>query len=433
MVPPSGSNFHRLNAKQYQETVNSILGVALPLRDDLPPDPNLFGFDNDADTTITGALTQRYLDAAKKAVTAALADPAARGRLVPCNLQTGGAACVRTVLTAWLPKVFRRPVVAEEIDTYANYTTVCSSSAEAGLSCAMQAALISPKFLFRTEVTPSPSEEVMACGETAPLVSSSEGILGQYALASRLSYFLWNGPPDDALYAAAASGRLSQPDVLSAQLDRMLAPAALAQHRVSFVHDFPSQWVPLSALETAEPSRELFPTFDAPLRQAMADESRLFFADILTNNASALDLLRSNYTFVNDRLARHYGITGVTGTQMRKVDTTGILRGGIPTQASFLTATSSTENTSLVLRAKWVLNNLLCVTLPPPPPKEVIDSVPEPPPGLTNRESLAIRTAERAVPQLPPDHQSDRLRARNLRPRGRRPDDGQGQADRLQR
>jgi hypothetical protein len=139
----------------------------------------------------------------------------------------------------------------------------------------------------------------------------------------------------------------------------------------------------------------MFPMFDAPLRQAMQDESKLFFQDVLMNNGSALDLLRSNYTFLNERLARHYGIAGVTGTQMRKVTTTGTARGGIPTQGSFLTATSSTENTSLVLRAKWVLGSLLCVELPPPPPKNIIDAVPEPDPSLnlTNRESIEIRTA----------------------------------------
>jgi hypothetical protein len=389
--PVTASNFHRLNGKQYEETVNTILGLAIPLRADLPPDANLYGFDNDADTTITAALTQRYLDAAKKSVLAALADPTARAKLVPCNLMTGGPACVRTVLTAWLPKAFRRPVTPEEITTYANYATVCPSSAEAGLSCALQAALLSAKFLFRAEVLPSPL--AMTCGEANPLISTTAGVLGQYALASRLSYFLWNGPPDDALYAAAASGKLADSAILTAQVDRMLAPASLAVHKVSFVADFPQQWLPLSALETVQPSKTLFPMFDAPLQLAMAEESRQYFADILLNNGSAIDLLRSNYTFVNDRLARHYGIAGVTGAQMRKVDTTGTVRGGVPTQASFLTATSSTENTSLVLRAKWVLNNLLCVTIPPPPDKSVIDAVPIPPPGLTNRASLEIRTA----------------------------------------
>jgi hypothetical protein len=137
----------------------------------------------------------------------------------------------------------------------------------------------------------------------------------------------------------------------------------------------------------------LFPTFDEPLRQALGDESRAFFAAIVTEGRSALDLVRSDYSFLNERLASHYGIAGVSGPDMRPVSTAGTLRGGILTQASFLTATSSSENTSIVLRAKWVLSNLLCEHLPAPPPGAA-DAVPAPDPGLglTNRESLSLRT-----------------------------------------
>jgi len=391
--PAPTSNFHRLNAKQYQESVNQALGTALPLLKDLPADTTLFGFDNDADTSLTAALTQYYLDAAQKAVTAALGDPVARAKLVTCDLVAGGPACVRSILSTWLPTVFRRPVLSTEVDQYQAYTAICSSSGEAGLSCAMQAALLSPKFLFRAEVLSSPAAAV--CSDEVPLTSTPKNILGQYALASRLSYFLWNAPPDDTLYAAAAAGTLDQSSVLAAQADRMLGSVAQTQHAFSFANDFPSQWMPLAALQTAQPSPTLFPEFDEPLRQAMADESRLFFGDILNNNGSALDLVKASYTFLNERLATHYGIAGVTGTAMRRVDTTGMNRGGIPTQGTFLTATSSTESTSIVLRAKWVLSNLLCVTLPPPPPKSVIDAVPVPDPslGLTQRQSLEIRTA----------------------------------------
>src|SRR5882757_8929204 len=136
-APASSSNFHRLNSKQYQESVSQVLGMTLPLQQDLPADASLFGFDNDADTSLTAALTQNYLDAAKKAVTTALADPTARAKLVSCDLKTG-ASCVRAILSTWLPKVFRRPVLSSELDQYQSYMTICSSSPEAGLSCAMQ-------------------------------------------------------------------------------------------------------------------------------------------------------------------------------------------------------------------------------------------------------------------------------------------------------
>jgi hypothetical protein len=380
--------FHRLNAKQYQETVNQLLGTQLTFTD-LPLDSALYGFDNNADTSLTGASMQKYLDAAKTAVTALLANTTARAKLVPCSVTTNAATCVRTVLTSWLPKAFRRPVTAAEIDKYVSYTTTCNSSGEAGLSCALQAALLSPNFLYRTELVAGP--EASTCTEEGALVSTTQNILGQYALASRLSYFLWNTAPDDALYGLAANGTLSQPTVLAQQVDRMLG--ASAQHPVGFLQDFPAQFLPLVPLQTVHPSPAVFPTFDEPLRAAMRDESLLFFQEVVVGNHSALDLVKADYTFVNERLAQHYGISGVTGTQMRQVPTTGLNRGGIPTQASFLTATSSTENTSLVLRAKWVLRNLLCKDIPTPD-KSLVDSVPPPDPGLglTNRQSLEIRT-----------------------------------------
>jgi len=389
----SASNFHRLNAKQYQETVNQLLFTQQALLQDLPADSSLYGFDNNADTSLTAATTQKYLDVAESAVKAALASADARAKLVPCSLTTNAATCVKTVLTGWLPLAFRRPVTPQEVDKYAGYTSLCSSSGEAGLSCALQAALLSPSFLFRSELLSIP--EAAACTEAAPLVSTAQGVLSQYALASRLSYFLWNGPPDAELYSLAASSTLNDPQVLGAEVDRMLGADANAGHKVGFIHDYPAQWLPLTALASVQPSPSVFPAFDEPLRQAMADESLAFFAEVVSGNHSALDLIKADYTFANERLAKHYGLPGVTGTELRKVDTTGALRGGIPTQATFLTATSSTENTSLVLRAKWVLKNLLCVELPPPPPKALIDSVPIPDPGLglTNRESLERRTA----------------------------------------
>src|SRR5260221_908316 len=176
----SAPNFHRLNAKQYEETVNTLLFTQLSLRADLPVDSNVYGFDNDADTSLTAAATQKYLDLARSAVTAALADPNSRVKLVPCALATD-ASCLKTVLTAWLPRALRRPVSAQEIDKYAGYAQVCSSTPEAGLSCALQAALLSPSFLFRTELTAIP--EAATCTEAAPLVSTTENVLRQDALA----------------------------------------------------------------------------------------------------------------------------------------------------------------------------------------------------------------------------------------------------------
>ena len=276
--PSAGApNFHRLNAKQYQETVNALLSTQQTLSQDLPVDSNVYGFDNNADTSLTAAATQKYLDVARSAVTAALGAPAARAKLVPCAIATD-ASCLKTVLTAWLPRAFRRPVLPQEIDKYASYAKVCTSSPEAGLSCALQAALLSPNFLFRTELTAIP--EAATCSEASSLVSTADKVLGQYALASRLSYFLWNGPPDDKLYALAAGGTLNQPDVLAQQVDRMLGADA-ASHKIGFVQDFPAQWLPLSALETVHPSAQVFPI----VRRSAAPGDARRIVDVLLRSA----------------------------------------------------------------------------------------------------------------------------------------------------
>jgi hypothetical protein len=384
-------SFHRLNRVEYQNSVNALLGTDLPIAADLPVDSLVYGFDNNADVSMSATLMQKYLNAVQAAVTAALASGASRAVLVPCTLGPDDA-CARTVLEKFLGKAFRRPASPAEVDDSLGYLKVCSSSAEAGIACAMQAAILSSKFLFRTELLGT--EQAKACSEAAPLASSTEGKLSPHALAARLSYWLTTSAPDAELYAAADSGALAEPSGIATQVERLLATPSAGSHRSPFLENFPGQWLQLSAAAAAAPSPTLFPSFDEPLRQALGDESRLFFASAVNEGRSALDLVRSDFSFLNGRLANHYGIAGVDGAEMRRVSTAGTLRGGILTQASFLMATSSSENTSIVQRAKWVLTNLLCEHLPLPPPG-IVDSVPPPDPGLglTNRESLTIRTA----------------------------------------
>jgi hypothetical protein len=334
---------------------------------------------------------QKYLNAAESAVKAALGSSATRASLIPCTLGTDDV-CARTVLEKFLSKAFRRPASAAELEDSLGYLKVCTSSADAGIGCAMQAAILSSKFLFRAELLGT--EQAKACTEAAPLTSSPDGKLSPLALAARLSYWLTSSAPDDALLAAANTGGLAQPNGIAEQVQRLLPTASAGSHRAPFLENFPGQWLQLSAAAASAPSPTLFPKFDEPLRAALGDESRLFFASAVNEGRSALELVRSDFSFLNERLASHYGISGVTGADMRRVSTAGTLRGGILTQASFLTATSSSENTSIVQRAKWVLTNLLCEHLPLPPPG-IVDSVPPPDPGLglTNRESLSIRTA----------------------------------------
>ena len=195
--------------------------------------------------------------------------------------------------------------------------------------------------------------------------------MSPYALAARLSYFLWSSGPDQELLDLAASGRLAEDAVIEAQVNRMLAPAAQRRFLRAFAEGLPTQWLQLDGVASAEPSPAVYPGFDEELRQAMLAESRLFFEEILQQNRSALELVRAPFTFANQRLARHYGlpaVDGQLGAAMRRVDTTGTLRGGVLGQASFHTITSSSENTSMVLRGRWVLQNLLCTSLGDPPP-----------------------------------------------------------------
>ncbi len=383
-------SFHRLNRLEYQNSVNQLLGTDLPLAEELPVDSLVYGFDNNADVSMSATVMQKYLNTAESAVEAALASATTRAALIPCSLAE--ATCARSVLEKFIARAYRRPAAAAEVEEALGYLTVCSSSPEAGIGCALQATLLSSKFLFRTELLGT--EQAKACTESAPLASAPDGTLSAHALAARLSYWLTSSAPDTELYTAATSGTLAQPAGIATQVERLLATTDAGNHRLPFLQNFPSQWLQLSAAAVAAPSPTLFPSFDEPLRQALGDESRLFFASAVSEGRSALDLVRSDYSFLNERLASHYGIAGVSGPEMRLVSTTGTLRGGILTQASFLTATSSSENTSIVQRAKWVLTNLLCEHLPAPPPGAA-DAVPAPDPGLglTNRESLTLRTA----------------------------------------
>src|SRR5438093_3409938 len=215
----------------------------------------------------------------------------------------------------------------------------------------MVAVLASPRFVFRLE-------EPVSAGTAAtryPLVD-------EYALASRLSYFLWSSMPDDELFGLAERGRLRQQ--LAAQIQRMLkSPKAGA-----LVDNFASQWLQIRNLSLVAPDPRLFPGFDDDLRAAMQKETELFFAAIMKEDRSVLEFLDADYTFLNGRLARHYGIKGVTGNEFRRVRLKGTRRGGLLTQASILTITSNPTRTSPVKRGKWVLENLLGAPPPPPPP-----------------------------------------------------------------
>ena len=223
---------------------------------------------------------------------------------------------------------------------------------EAGIENALTFLLTAPKFLFRTESDPPnlPPGGIYQVSDTD--------------LASRLSFFLWSSIPDDDLLNLASQGKLKDPAILDQQVKRMLAD----RKSNALVRNFAGQWLFLRNLQSSHPDGHEFPNFDDNLRQSFRRETELFFESIMRENRSVLDLLNANYTFVNERLARHYGIPNIYGTRFRRVTLTDQTRMGLLGQGSILTVTSYPNRTSPVLRGKWILENILGTPPPPPPP-----------------------------------------------------------------
>ena len=222
-------------------------------------------------------------------------------------------------------------------------------SFEMGIQTALQAILVSPRFLFRVEQDPAEDEASRA--------------LSDYELATRMSYFLWSSMPDEELFQLAAQGALRSGDNLEGQVRRMLKdPKSEA-----FIESFAGQWLQLRSLEDRAFDQGLFPSCDRELLAAMREETLRFFGEIVREDLSLLRLLDADFTFVNEALARHYGLEGVAGSAFRRVSLQGTPRGGILTQGSILAVTSNPTRTSPVKRGKFVLENLLAAPPPPPP------------------------------------------------------------------
>jgi hypothetical protein len=259
-----------------------------------------------------------------------------------------------TVMRPMLYRAFRRPVSDAEVDRFASLVeqtvTQHKETYEYGLFIAVQAMLVSPEFLFRKEADPEANQ--------------TERVLNEYEVAARLSYFLWSSMPDDQLFQLAENKRLLDRSVLREQIERMLRDeksAALGQN-------FASQWLNLRNLADVRPNPEVFPEFDDALRSAMGQETLMLFNTIVREDRSVDEFLAADYTFVNERLAKHYGINGVTGDQYVKVSLQGTNRSGVLTHASILTLTSNPGRTSPVKRGKWILENILGDAPPPAPP-----------------------------------------------------------------
>ena len=291
-------------------------------------------------------------------------DSPSRRKIFVCRPKDAASEepCARKILSTLAKRAYRRPVTEQDVQALLDFYKEGRTAAnfDAGIQRGLERVLAAPSFLFRIEREPADAK------------AGSIFRLNDLDLASRLSFFLWSSIPDDELLNAAIAGRLKVPAVLEQQVRRMLAdPRSRA-----LVDNFFDQWLQMSKLTGLVPDVDAFPDFDENLREAMHQETGEFVANQLREDRSVLELLTANYSYLNERLARHYGIPNIYGNHFRKVSFTDGVRGGLLGQASVLTVTSYPNRTSVVLRGKWLLANILGA--PPPPPPADVPSLKDP-------------------------------------------------------
>jgi len=291
-------------------------------------------------------------------------DSPSRRKIFVCRPKDAASEepCARKILSTLAKRAYRRPVTEQDVQALLDFYKEGRTAAnfDAGIQRGLERVLAAPSFLFRIEREPADAK------------AGSIYRLNDLDLASRLSFFLWSSIPDDELLNAAIAGRLKVPAVLEQQVRRMLAdPRSRA-----LVDNFFVQWLQMSKLTGLVPDVDAFPDFDENLREAMHQETGEFVANQLREDRSVLELLTANYSYLNERLARHYGIPNIYGNHFRKVSFTDGVRGGLLGQASVLTVTSYPNRTSVVLRGKWLLANILGA--PPPPPPADVPSLKDP-------------------------------------------------------
>lgn len=371
-VLPGPATLRRLNRTEYGNTVRDLLGIQVNAGHALPAEgAGGEGFDNAAETLFISPIhAEKYLDAARSALGHAMKDPDDRTQIIvaePGDNRSAKAAATE-VLTNFLPKAFRRPVPDAVVDQYVELFESALAQDESYMSAitfALQAAMVSPKFLMLWE---------------QPNLKSEPVLLSQHEMASRLSYFLWASMPDAELFELADRGQLHDEDVLSAQVVRMLRSETNSRglRRGAKVRDFAAsfveQWLGTRALgREFKPDASIAGRYDSELEGGMKYEPIFFFEDLLADNRSLLNLIDSDFTYVNRRLARHYEIEGKFRAQPKKVDLPpGSHRGGLLGMSAVLAVSSFPHRTSPVLRGKWILETLLG-TSPPPPPPDVPD------------------------------------------------------------
>ena len=313
-------------------------------------------------------------------------DSPSRSRILICKPASAREepACATRIFSTLARRAYRRPVTAADLKAPMKFFDEGRKEGgfEDGVEMGLRAILVSPEFLFRVEQDP------------AGAAPNSVYRLADLELASRLSFFLWSSIPDDELLDAAIAGRLRDRAVLDAQVKRMLAD----RRSESLVTNFADQWLYLRNLDSAKPDMRMFPDFDDNLRQAFRRETELLFENVMREDHSILELITANYTFLNERLAKHYGIPNVYGSRYRKVTFDADReRGGLLRQGSILTVTSYATRTSPVIRGKWILSNLLGIPPPPPPgPVPALKEEHKAAQALSMRERMAEHRANAA-------------------------------------
>ncbi|HEY1120503.1 MAG TPA: DUF1592 domain-containing protein, partial [Haloferula sp.] len=377
---PGRSTVRRLNRNEYNYTVRDLFGIDFQPGKDFPADgAGGEGFDNVGDAMfVQPALMEKYLNAAKKVVTAIYDDPKQLDRVLVAKPgdKLPPAKAARTVLLTHASLAFRRRVSDEDLAPMLalfEKKLAAGASYEEALRPTLQALLIHPSFLFRIE-NDQPGK--------------TEWKIDDFELATRLSYFLWASMPDRRLLKLADEGKLSDPATLRAEALRMLAD----KRSETISRHFAGQWLGFDDLrEVAAPDATRFPSFTPSLRVAMYRESVEFFNNLIRANRPASEILNADYTFANAELAKHYGISDVSGSQFQRIALTDQNRGGVIGQAAILTATSMPLRTSPVKRGKWILDTLLGTPPPPPPPDAgVLPGDDKSTEGLSFRETLEV-------------------------------------------
>ena len=356
-IDPGRVAIHRLNNTEYNNTVRDLLGTQSRPATTFLAEEGLH-FDNTATALgMTSSQYEAYFKAARDLASEVASTPAELSRFMSCTPSKAADPCARQIIETFGAKVYRRPLEAAETERAMKVFDGAVGRALSGsdaLLLTLRAMLSAANFLYRIEIDANPS-------------SPTPHAVSAYELASRLSYLGWSSMPDEALFAKAKDNSLLQSATLEVELERVLGDGKSA----AFIESFAGQWLDIRKLITHSVTPQIFPSYTAPLSDAMLQEGYLWFQEFVNQNRPLSDWFSADFNFVNDALAQHYGMTPPgTGATLKRVEVTTDQRKGFFGLSSFLTQTSFPSRTSPTLRGAWVLSELLC-SPPPPPPNNV--------------------------------------------------------------